>query len=380
MPPILDQILVLDLSRLLPGAIASLMLADMGADIIKLEDTNLGDYARVMPPFHQDMGAFFQVSNRNKRSLSLDLKSDDGLSIFYRLIQKVDVLIESFRPGVMARLGCSYESLCTYKPDLIMASLSGWGQTGPYAELSGHDLNYVAENAVLGLTPTLHTPGTQSADVAGAYAAVSAINAALFQRERTGQGAYIDCSLAESAIPLALYGWVEAHFIPPHTAGALNGGLAYYHVYQSKDGQTLALAALEEKFWANFCQAIQQPDWLPLHQDLSAQADLKSKLEQLFLSRTAEAWQALLSPADCCFSVVTEPLALSEHPHFQNRDIIGVEQGLPWIHLAATLNPKIQHTPAPTQGQHSREILTDLGFTPLEIDQFIHAGTLKSSE
>ena len=179
---------ILDLTRLLPGAVATMLLHDLGAEIIKVEDPHGGDYARLMPPLIDGMGAFFRGSNAGKKSIALDLKSTAGQAALHRLIETADVLIEGFRPGVTARLAADYETLKTINPRLVYCSLSGWGQSGPYAQVSGHDLTYIARNGVLGADLNPRTPGAQVADVGGAYVAVMGILAALLKRERRRRG------------------------------------------------------------------------------------------------------------------------------------------------------------------------------------------------
>lgn len=384
----LDGLRVLDLTRLLPGAVATLMLADLGATVIKVEDPHGGDYARWLPPLIDGQGAFFRASNRGKRSLILDLKRTDGQAVLRRLVRASDVLIEGFRPGVMQRLGVGYEALAAEHPRLIYCALSGWGAAGDDAGLSGHDLNYVS---AAGLTGAMQTPqplGGQVADVGGAYAAVAAISAALFRRERSGEGAYLDIGLAEAALPFALYAWVEA--LAAGTGGgqgALTGGLACYRTYIAADGQPVALAALEAKFWQAFCEAVDRPDLIPDHQQPDRQSALEKELAALFATRSADDWEAHLRGVDCCFSVVRPPAALGDQPHFRSRGMLGVSpDGVPWmrsplrvsdspLHISSGA-PDVQHA-APGYGQHSREILAESGFTPGETEQLIHAGIVK---
>ncbi|MEQ9027995.1 MAG: CoA transferase, partial [Aggregatilineales bacterium] len=199
---------VLDLTRLLPGGVCTMMLGDLGAEVIKIEDPNGGDYVRWMGPQIDKQSVYFRMNNRSKRSVILDLKTENGQIALKKLVETADVLIEGFRPGVMARLGCDYETLKAISPTLVYCALSGWGADGPYAMSGNHDLNYVA---IAGLTGAMETPqvmGGQVADIGGAYIGVAGILAALFRRERTGEGAFVDTSLAESALPFALYNWV----------------------------------------------------------------------------------------------------------------------------------------------------------------------------
>ena len=240
---------ILDLTRLLPGAVCTMLLRDLGAEIVKVEDPKGGDYARSMPPLIDGLGAFFRASNRGKKSIVIDLKAEAGQAVLHRLVQSADVLIEGFRPGVTTRLAADYETLRAINPRLVYCSLSGWGQAGPNAQVSGHDLNYIGRNGLLGAERHPRTPGSQVADVAGAYVAVMGVLAALLKRQRTGLGEYIDVALSEAAMPFAMAAWVEA--MSPQTGEAfisLRGESACYNVYRSGDDQPLALGAIEPKF------------------------------------------------------------------------------------------------------------------------------------
>ena len=284
----LDNTRILDLTRLLPGAVCTMLLRDLGAEIIKIEDPHNGDYARMMPPLIDGMGAFFRSSNGGKKSLAVDLKSEAGQAVLRRLVETADVLIEGFRPGVTARLGADYASLAAVNPRLVYCSLSGWGQSGPYAQISGHDLNYIALNGVLSAETNPQTPGAQVADVGGAYVAVMGILAALLKRERSGRGDYIDVALSEAAMPMAMAAWVESQ--SPCVDGtfiSLHGASACYRVYWTADDKPVALAAIEAKFWANFCRAVQRPEWVNQHQDRERQPALIEAVAALFKTKSA---------------------------------------------------------------------------------------------
>ncbi len=359
----LGGIRVLDLTRLLPGAVATLMLADLGADVLKIEDPNGGDYARWMSPQIGGNSAFFNVNNRNKRSVILDLKAADGPQTLRRLVASADVLIEGFRPGVLAKFDCDYNSLRVVNPQLVYCGLYGWGADGPMAQAAGHDLNYVA---MAGLTDAADVPqvvGGQVADIGGAYIAVSGILAALFRRERTGLGGFVDVSMSEAALPFNIYNWAEAV-----TAGAgggeghLTGGLAYYRVYIASDGVPVTLAALEPKFWSNFCAAVGKPEWMDYHGDAAKQPALRALVSELFASRPAAEWDALLVPADCCFSVVTPLEEVHESPQYQTREALGIgTDGQPWMRSPIRIDgirPPLGAIPG--YGEHTQEILAEL--------------------
>jgi alpha-methylacyl-CoA racemase len=380
----LDGIQILDLTRLLPGAVTTMMLADMGADVIKIEDPTHGDYARWTPPLVDGLGAFFRASNRNKRSMTLNLKHAQGQVILHRLVASADVVIEGFRPGVTQRLRADYATLTALNPRLVYCSLSGWGQTGPYRDLSGHDVNYLALNGVLGSMGDPQLLGGQVADVGGAYVGVMGILAALFKRERTNTGDWIDVSLSDAAMPFAMYQFVESVVAGMGGgAGSLTGRMAYYNIYHSQDGRALALAAIEPKFWANFCNAVEHPEWIAIQNDMQQQAALKAHLRDLFATRSADAWHDLLSEADCCFTLVTPPQAITDDPHVQAREMARITaEGLPIMRSPVRLHADdaITIQPAPAYGEHTREILQDLGYSTDEITTFAAAGIVRRTD
>lgn len=371
----LDGVRVLDLTRLLPGALCTMLLGELGAEIVKIEPPE-GDYARWMPPLLDGLGAFFRATNAGKQSVVLNLKHADGQAALARLAQTADVLIEGFRPGVMARLGGAYAALSAANPRLIYCSLSGWGQDGPYADVSGHDLNYAALGGLLGAMGTPQPLGGQVADVGGAYAALGAILAALFQRERTGAGAYIDTALHEGGLPFVFQAWVEALLLDTAGgAGSLTGGLACYNIYRAGDGAPVALAALEPKFWANFCAAVQRPDLLPDYLQPQRQPDLKAELAQLFAQHTAAEWQARLGAADCCFTLVTPLAALAADPQVQARAMLRHDaDGVPRMRSPLRLGAAPAPGPVPALGAHTRAALLAAGYCAADVDALIATG------
>ena len=373
---------ILDLTRLLPGAVCTMLLGDLGAEIIKIEDPGAGDYARLMPPMIDGMGAFFRSSNRGKKSVILDLKSDAGQAVLHRLVERADVLIEGFRPGVTTRLGADYQTLKRVNPRLVYCSLSGWGQTGPYADLSGHDLNYIARNGLLGAELDPGTLGAKVADVGGAYVGVMGILAALLKRAATGEGDYVDVALSEAAMPFALIAWVEA-CMNKNDAHSLNlgGGSACYRVYRAADDERVALGAVEEKFWANFCNAVGKSEWIAQRTLRARQPGLIDEVAALFKTKTAAEWADLLEGANCCFSRIVPPGELIDEPQIAARGMAQISaEGVPWMRSPVRLSDdQINLQPAPGHGQHTRAVLQEHEFSQDEIEALAQAGVIWQS-
>lgn len=373
---------ILDLTRLLPGAVATMLLRDLGAEIIRVEDTQAGDYARLMPPLLDGMGAFFQASNGGKKSIAIDLKSPTGQAILHRLVTTTDVLIEGFRPGVTARLAADYETLRAINPRLVYCSLSGWGQSGPYASLSGHDLNYIARNGLLGADLQPATPGAQVADVSGAYVAVMGILAALLKRQATGKGDYLDVALSEAAMPLAMAAWVEAQTTPVDEGFiSLRGESACYRLYHCADGEPVALAAVEAKFWANFCRAVDKHEWIARQYDRPLQPALIDQVAALFNSKTADQWSARLAKADCCFSRVVTSANMLSDPQIAARGMVGVDEaGVPWMRSPIRLSGgSIARQPAPAHGEHTVKMLAEMGYSTGEIERLLETTIIRQA-
>ena len=361
----LAGIRVLDLSRLLPGPFLTMVLADMGADVVKVEDPTIGDYLRGLPPLKNGMGARFLAVNRGKRSIALDLKTAEGKATFLSLVDKADVVVESFRPGVMAKLGLGYAELAARQKKIIVCSISGYGQTGPYVDRAGHDLDYIAVGGALAMTGatggTPGLPGVQIADLAGgALWGATAILGALVGRARTGSGAHLDISMTEGALALlaAELGNFDTGARPTRGSEALNGGLACYGVYRTSDDRYLAVGALEPKFWLALNQAIGRP---PVAAELLAttaeQARVRGELAQIFATRTAAEWQTALAGIDCCVEIVTELAELPDHPLHQAREVFFRIDGA--LQVRTPVGAPSHARRAPKLGEHTAEVLAE---------------------
>ncbi len=376
----LDGVRVLDLSRLLPGPYATLVLADLGADVVKVEDPEGGDYVRWMPPLAGEQSGFFHALNRNKRSLRLDLKKPAGAAAFRRLVRRFDVVVESFRPGVMDRLGIGYQALRAERPGVVLCSISGYGQDGPYRDRAGHDLDYCATAGVLALNGPRDgplPPGVQVADVAGgSWPAVAGILAALVRRAATGEGGHVDVSMTDGALAMLTMqlGAAAARGAPLQRAGEiLNGGAACYGVYRTRDGRFMALGALEPKFFRSFCEAAGRPD-LAERQFDDAGRGPGEELAALFATRTRDEWTRLGEAHDCCLAPVLEGDEPARDPQLVARGLF-LSVDTPWEGKAvASLRTPVRLAgaepsprPAPRLGEHSRAVLAEGGFGEAEI-------------
>ncbi|MFQ5842204.1 MAG: CaiB/BaiF CoA transferase family protein, partial [Thermodesulfobacteriota bacterium] len=309
----LDGVKILDLTRLLPGNFCTLLLADNGADVLKIEDTDRGDYGRWYPPRVRTQSAYFLALNRNKKSMKLNLKTDEGKTIFMQLAQRSDVILEGFRPGVTDRLGIGYEAVRKVNSQIIYCSISGYGQDGPYRDKVGHDINYIGIGGILGITgqrdgpPVI--PASQIADIgAGGMMATIGILMALLHQRKTGKGQYIDISMLDGVVSwLSLFAsqyFVDGE-IPKRGGMMLNGQFPCYRVYKTKDGNFITIGALEEKFWKNLCRALGREDLIPHQYAKGPQGnEVVSQLEEVFLTKTRDEWLEYLEGFEICHGPV----------------------------------------------------------------------------
>lgn len=329
----LSGIRVLDLSQYIPGPYAALMLADLGAEVVKVEPPG-GDPMRQLGPRDGDgISPFWKLMNGGKTMVELDLKTGEGRVALEALLRAADVLVESYRPGVMDRLGFTRQRLDELNPRLVHAALSGYGQTGPWRLRTGHDLNYMALAGGLAQSgpaerPLMASPPT--ADFASGVQTAMTVCAALFGRERTGRGAYLDLSLAETVLAwqsATLTSAMRPGFEPERAANLLNGGAACYRIYGTADGRFVTLAAIEEKFWRNFCEAVRRPDWIARQWEPMPQAALIADLVRLFAAKSSAEWEALLGAVDCCFGAVVPPGEVAAHPQIAARGMVAHHEG-----------------------------------------------------
>lgn len=380
----LDSIRVLDLTRLLPGPFCTWLLADFGADVIKVEDPSLGDYARWSEPKQGDMGAMFHALNRNKKSLSLNLKTEKGREIFRQLVKEADVLVESFRPGVMDRLGVGYESLNEINPRLIYCAITGYGQDGPYAHLPGHDINYLSYAGMLDLQGVRggppFVPAVQVADIGGgALMAGMGILMALLARDRTGKGQFVDISMMDGVISWmpVLSDFLATGRLPRRGEMVLSGGKACYGVYETADGRYLSVGALEPKFWEVFCQEIGKPEFISrLNAPLDEQDRMKESIAAVMKTKTLAEWMDIFRDKDTCVAPVLNLEEAVQNPQVKHRQMV-MEVQHPSLGMIRQVGfpIKLSETPAqyrhlaPKLGEHNEEILTQLGYSAADIEQ-----------
>jgi crotonobetainyl-CoA:carnitine CoA-transferase CaiB-like acyl-CoA transferase len=382
----LGGIKVLDLTRLLPGPFATLVLADLGAKVDKIEDPTQGDYTRHTPPVVAGMGAAFHALNRGKRSAVVDLKNPAGVTLLRRMLGSYDVLFEQFRPGVLERLGLGHQAMLEANPRLVVCALTGYGQDGPLRDRAGHDLNYLARAGVLGLQGPAsgkpQIPAFQLADVSGGLWSVVAIVSALFERERTGKGKIIDIAMLDSVLPFATIALSRllGGELPQRGNEILTGGAAAYDSYLTKDGEAMTLGALEPKFLMRFCQAT------GLAPDISAvipgahQEETKQKFREVFAQKTRAEWEAFSLEHDCCLEPVLRPDELLNDPQVQARQLFFEQKAgaetLRYYRTPVTPRDQVPE-PAPTQGEHTQAILTDVGLSPDEIAELRASGAVR---
>jgi crotonobetainyl-CoA:carnitine CoA-transferase CaiB-like acyl-CoA transferase len=385
----LDSIRILDLSRLLPGPYATQLLADAGADVIKVEDTEAGDYARwTLPMTDRDTGALFDSVNRGKRSVALDLKSEEGREAFYRLVGDADVVFEQFRPGVAERLEIDYETLCEYNEELVYCSLSGYGASGPYAERAGHDLNYVGVAGLLDMTREDESmapqiPGYPIGDHGGGLFAAFSVVGGLLSRELGNGGEYVDVAMTDV---VASFSQAVAHGAlagdgPRPGETALTGKYPWYDVYETADGRYLTLAALEPKFWRAFCEEVDRRELIEFHgtEDRAELTAAREKLTELFAGRSREAWLEALSDETMVGPVCT-PAEAVEHPQIEARGLVErPEEAPPRIGFPAAGSdaPESRNESVPGHGEHTDELLASVGYGEGELAEFRDAGAIR---
>ncbi len=397
----LSDVRVLDLTRLLPGGFCTLLLGDLGADVIKVEDTGAGDYVRWAPPFygedkHTPLGtrsSLYLALNRNKRSIRLDLKQDEGKRALLALAKEADVLVESFRPGVLDRLGVGYDELAKANPAIVYCPITGYGLDGPNRDRAGHDQNYLGLNGILGLTgdkdgPPIQAAG-QIADIGGGgLMAAVGILAALNEARRSGQGQIVDVSMTDGS--LAWLAMVAGQYlcdgqVPKRGDLPLAGRIICYRPYEAKDGW-VSCGALEQKFWAAWCKGTEREDLIE-HQFDPPGSDAHKQAQEIFKSRTRAEWKAFNDEHDCCIEPILDLDEVLESDQVREREmVVSYEQpelgevrqlGFP---LKLSRTPASIHRPAPALGEHTAEVLAEAGMDEDEIAALVDSGAAKGPD
>jgi crotonobetainyl-CoA:carnitine CoA-transferase CaiB-like acyl-CoA transferase len=380
----LSGIRVLDLTRLLPGAFCTMLLADMGAEVIKVEDPDQGDYMRWTPPLVDGQSALFNSLNRNKKSVTLNLKAEQGRDLLLRLAVGADVLVEGNRPGVMKRLGLGWETLSERNPRLVMCSITGYGQDGPFAARAGHDINYMATAGGLGLNGSRGGPAlplsVQVADIGGGgLQAAVAILGALVAVQRGAQGRWLDVSMTDGAVSwmslaLAARGGGEE---VGRGDQRLAGRHACYRVYACKGGGFYSVGALEPKFWAALCIAVGRPDIVGLQfAEGSEGQEVHRVMEEVFASRTRSEWERELAELDACCEPVLELDEVASHPQVQSRGLIAKVRTGVEVRPAVQMRGDWRRKDAPGLGEDTAEVLGEVGVDGKQLEELKQLGAI----
>jgi crotonobetainyl-CoA:carnitine CoA-transferase CaiB-like acyl-CoA transferase len=381
----LDGIKVIDLSRLLPGPLCTLILADLGAEVIKVEDHMGGDYIRWIEPKMKHQNPTFYALNRNKKSIRLNLRFEEGKEILKNLIRSADVVVETFRPEVMERLGLGWNQLKDINPHLIYCSLTGYGQNGPYKELPGHDLNYLAITGALSMMQTRGgvpvMAGLPIADIGGgSLPAAVAILAALYSVRSTGIGQFVDVAMVDGLsffLSFLMTQYMADKDLHRIENDWINGGYAFYNVYQASDGKYLALGCVEEKFWSNFCKVIKREELIPeMFSEEPRRSKIIDEIAEVIKSKTSSEWLEVFRHSDVCITKVNNLEEALNNPHIMQRQLWFMQEyspeGLiPQMNFPVKFSEKNLgwRTPPPQLGEHTEDVLLSIGYSSKDIEE-----------
>ena len=374
----LAGIRILDLSRLLPGPYLTQLLADLGAEVIKIETPRLGDYARIAPP-EMGLGGMFEAVNRGKKSVAVNYRNPRGREIFLKLAATADVVLEGFKPGSVKKWKIDYAAVCAVKPDIVYCSLSGYGQEGPYRDRAGHDLNYLAIGGALALNARADEApvpyGLPAADLSGGMLAAIAILGALVGRGKTGRGMYLDMALLDGVLSWMMPLAGGAYFSGLGISAAshpLLGGLPCFNVYETADGKYLTLAIIEPTFWADFCQRVARPDLLSRQFDRT----IGGELAAIFRQKSRAEWLDLFADSEACVEAVNSFEEMLEHPQVRARGYVHEENGEPAGMNSPFVFARREVLPPPALGQHTREVLSEIGIDEAKGEELAERGVI----
>lgn len=387
---ILEGVRVLDLTRLLIGDYCTMLLGDMGAEVIKVEEPDLGDYIRWAPPFINEQSVLHLLLNRNKKSLRLNLKSEKGKEVFNNLVKRSDLIVENFRPGVAKKLGIDYDSVKKINDQIIYCSISSYGQDGPYKHSPGHDINYLGYAGILDITGSRNSPpvipGVQIADLPTSLMAALGIIAALYLKGKTGKGQYIDVSALDVAtslivVPAATY--IGEGKSPERGTWFLNGGLPCYNIYETKDKKYITVGCIEEKFWTSFCKVLDVEDFIPFQytRDEEKIKEMFQAIGRIISTETREEWLKLFAKKSLPCGPVHDFEDVFRDPQILYRRMI-MEAKYPEVGKVKQFNIPVKFSessceirqPPPSFGEHTEDILKQLGYSETEIAEMRQNG------
>ena len=389
----LEGIKIIDLTRLGPGPYCTMLLADMGADVIKIEagGGRAAQPIEAMDAEVEERRRAYNAEGRNKRSIVLNLKMDEARQVFYKLVKDADVVVEEFRPGVLKRLGADYDTISEINPRIILCSITGYGQDGPYAQLPGHDINYLSTAGAQSMIGPRGGPPVMTFNLIGDYSgggmqAALGITMALIARERTGRGQHVDSSMTDGIVSL-MHGEAAGYFdtgrVPTRGDLLIIGGSPFYGIYETKDGKYVSIAALEPWFYANLCELLGREDLLLYEWDTTKWDELSAEFREIFRTKTRDEWVELLRQKDVCVAPVYAVDEVFEDPQVVHRKMV-VEIDHPTLGKVKQvgIGIKLSETPgsvtsiAPKPGQHTDEILLSLGYTRDGIAELRESGAI----